>query len=108
VNDNLKKKLSELLGKVDSKVLEAKINQAVEMIKNGEHEEIINTLNKMDKDEVLEKISEMENLPKENLDALKNKIGLNLSGEELTSIQKKLNPEGKKIIDKMISTFKTK
>jgi hypothetical protein len=108
VNDNLKKKLSELLGKVDSKVLEAKINQAVEMIKSGKHEEIINTLNKMDKDEVMEKISEIENLPQENLDAIKSKVGSDLSGEGMTKLQEKLNPEGKKIFDKMISTFKSK
>lgn len=108
MNENLKKKLSELLGKVDSKVIEAKLNQAAEMIKNGEHEEIVKKLNNMDKQEILDKLSEIENLPKENLDALKNKIGLNLSGDDISKIQNKLGPDGKKIIEKMISTFKTK
>lgn len=108
MNENLKKKLSELLGKFDSKVVEAKINQAVEMIKNGEHEEIVKKLNNMDKDEILEKLSEIDNLPKENLEALKNKIGLDLSGEDISKIQSKLAPDGKKLIEKMISTFKTK
>jgi hypothetical protein len=106
VSDNLKNKLSELLGKVDGKVLEAKLNQAMEMIKNGEHEEIIKKLNNMDKNEILEKLSEIEKLPQNNVDSIKNKLAKDLSNEDISKLQSKLNPEGKKIIEKIISTFK--
>lgn len=104
----MKNKLSELLGKVDGKLLEAKLNQAMEMIKNGEHEEIIKKLNNMDKNEILEKLAEMEKLPQNNLEAIKNKVSNDISNEDISKLQKKLNPEGKKIIEKIITTFKGK
>jgi hypothetical protein len=104
----MKNKLSELFGKVDSKILEAKLNQAVDMLKNGEHEELIKKLNNMDKQEILDKLSEIEKLPKENLEALKSKFGNEISSNEISKIKGKLDSDGKKIIEKMISTFKTK
>lgn len=40
MKQDLRQKIAQLLEKVDSKVLEAKLNQTMEMIKNGQHEEI--------------------------------------------------------------------
>lgn len=108
MKENFKKKLSELFEKIDSKVLESKLNQAVEMIKNGKHEEIIEKLNKMDKKEILTKLEELENLPPETFNEIKDKIDLKTYEKDISNIGKKLNPEGKKIIEKMISTFNNK
>lgn len=105
MNENLKKKISELFGKIDTKVLETKLNQAMEMIKDGKHEEIVEKLNKMDKKEIFTKLEELKNLPPESIAAIKDKINLKIDNEDISKLENKLDPEGKKIIKKMISTF---
>jgi|BioPla2DNA2_1021312.scaffolds.fasta_scaffold07111_7 transcriptional regulator of aromatic amino acid metabolism len=79
MNDSFNKKLSELLGKMDEKILQAKISSALEMLNNGEYEEIAKKINKMDKDELIEKI--------DTFDESKLK-GLNINKEE---IKQKIN-----------------
>jgi hypothetical protein len=47
--NSINKKLADLLGKVDDKVLTAKINAAIDMLKNGDHDELAKKLSKVDK-----------------------------------------------------------
>lgn len=74
MNDSFNKKLSEFLGKMDERILQAKINSALEMLNNGEYEEIAKKINKMDKDELIEKLDSFD---------VSNLKGLNINKEEL-------------------------
>jgi len=57
---DINKKLSELFGKMDQKMLEKRINTAIEMLKNGDVDELSKKINKIDKNELLEKINEFD------------------------------------------------
>ena len=41
MSNSINKKLAELIGKVDDKVLQAKINAALDMLKNSNKEELM-------------------------------------------------------------------
>jgi uncharacterized protein (DUF2267 family) len=105
---DLRKKLSELLQKMDSKVVEAKLKQAVEMLKNGEHEDLAKKLSTMDKDDLLAKINELDNLNPDDLKRIQENVGSNVKNEDITAVQNKLNPEAKKLLEKIMSTLKIK
>lgn len=105
---DLKKVIGDMLGKIDNKVLETKLHQAIELIKKGDHDEIIKKFNNADKEELLAKLHEMEKLNPQELDVLREKIGSAIKKDELNSISNNLNTDGKKILEKIISTFKIK
>lgn len=105
---DLKKVLGDMLSKIDSKVLETKLSQAVEMIKKGDHDDIIKKFNNIDKEELLAKLHEIENLNPQELDSLRTKMASEIKKDDLDSISQKLGSDGKKIFEKIISTFKIK
>lgn len=106
MKQDFKKTISDFLGKVDNKVLEAKMQQALEMIKKGDHDEIIKKINTMDKEELSEKLNEFSNMKPEELEAFREKLGIQVKKEDITPISDKLGADGKKFLEKIISTFK--
>lgn len=99
--NGLNKKLADLLGKVDDKVLQAKLNAAVDMLKNGEGDELAKKLNKMDKDELLSKISEFDESKLKELNINKDEVKQKLDTLDLSSFQKMLGDHGEEIISKI-------
>ena len=57
---DLNKKLAEMLGKMDEKVLQAKLNAALDMLKKGKTEELAKKINKIDKNELMDKIRDFD------------------------------------------------
>lgn len=105
---DLKKMLGDMLSKIDSKVLETKLSQAVEMIKKGDHDELIKKFNNVDKEELMAKLQDLEKLSPQELDSLRAKMGNEIKKDDLDSISQKLGSDGKRMLEKIISTFKIK
>jgi hypothetical protein len=106
VKPDFKKTISDLLGKLDNKMLEAKMQQAIEMIKKGDHDEIIKKINTIDKDELSAKLNEFASMKPEEFEAFREKLGIQVKKEDITPISDKLGSDGKRILEKIISTFK--
>lgn len=100
------KKLAELLGKMDDKVLQAKINAAVDMLKNGDHEELSRKLSKVDKNEILAKLNEIDDDRIKELKLDKTELKQKMSSIDLDAVQKMLGENGPEIISKIKDIIK--
>lgn len=78
MNNIFNKKISELLGKMDEKMLQAKINAALDMLQNGDPEELAKKIKKLDKEEIMQKIDEYDKEKIKslniNIDEIKQKV----------------------------------
>lgn len=104
---DLKKMVSDFMEKVDKKVLEKKLNHASELIKSGKQKDLISMLNSLDKNDIIEKVKEFEKLPPEDIAKLKEKLQQTVNFEDIENIQNNLDPESKKLLEKIITTFKS-
>jgi exonuclease I len=102
----LNKKLSELLGKMDDKVLQAKLNSAFDMLKEGNNEELAKKLGKIDKNELLSKINELDDDKLKEMNLNKAEIKQKLGNVDLDSFQKLLGEQGPEIIGKIKDIIK--
>jgi len=100
------KKLSELLGKMDDKVLQAKINAAVDMLKNNNQEELSKKLKKVDKNEILAKLNEIDDEKLKELNLNKAELKQKLDSIDLDAVQKMLGENGPEIISKIKDIIK--
>jgi len=85
---DINKKLSELFGKMDQKMLEKRINTAIEMLKNGDVDELSKKINKIDK-----KLKEF-NI---NKDEIRQKI----TDADLSKLSQLLGEHGDEIVEKL-------
>jgi hypothetical protein len=104
--NSLGKKLSELIGKMDDKVLQAKLNSAFEMLKDGKNEEIAKKIGKIDKNELLSKINELDEGKLKEMNLNKADIKQKLSSVDLDAFQKMLGEQGPEIIGKIKDIIK--
>jgi len=100
------KKFSELFGKVDSKVLEAKLNSALELLKNGNEEEIASKLAKVDKKELLDKLNELDENKLKEMNIDKKEMQKKIKEIDLNSLQKMLGENGPEIVAKLKDIIK--
>ncbi|HHV28441.1 membrane trafficking protein [Acetivibrio mesophilus] len=98
---DINKKLSELFGKMDEKVLQKKINTAIEMLKNGDLDDLSKKLNKMDKNELLEKINEFDESKLKEFNIDKNEIRQKVTDADLSKLSQMLGENGDEIVDKL-------
>lgn len=95
------KKINDLLGKMDEKVVKKKLNTALNMINKGNSEELARKIKNVDKTELLEKIDEFDkekvNELDINLDEIRNKI----SDSDLSRISRLIGEQGDEIVDKI-------
>lgn len=101
MSNGINKKLSELLGKVDDKVLQAKINTAIEMLRNNNKDELMKKLRKLDKDEILAKLNEIDENKLKDLNLNKNELRQKLNDIDLDAVQKMLGEKGPEIVSKI-------
>ncbi|NLV35523.1 MAG: membrane trafficking protein [Clostridiaceae bacterium] len=101
MSSNLNKKLSELLGKMDDKVLQTKINAAVEMLKNGDSDDLAKKLNKVNKNELMSKLNEIDESRLKDLNLNKAELRQKMSSIDLDAVKKMLGENGPEIIDKI-------
>jgi len=97
----LNKKISEIIGKMDEKVLQAKLNAALDMLKNGNFDELAKKINKIDKNELMEKINEFDESKLRELNIDKQELRSRISDTDLANLQKLIGEHGDEIIKKI-------
>lgn len=95
------KKVAEIFGKMDEKVLKARLNAAVEMLQKGNPEELAKKINKSDKEELIGKINEMDKSSLESLNINKDELRQKISESDLQKLSQLIGERGDEIIDKL-------
>lgn len=106
MNEGFNKKLAEVLGRMDEKVLKSKLNAALEMLKKGDTEELAKKINKIDKEELLKKMNEFDETKFKDLKIDKNQIKQAVSGEDLDKLAQLLGEHGDEVIGKIKDIIK--
>lgn len=89
---------SKFKGKVDEKVLKAKLNNAFDLIKSGNMDDLIKKINKIDKDELLEKLNEFDQSKLNDMNIDKNEISKMINSVDLENFSKALGDNGEEIL----------
>ncbi len=100
MNDSLKNKLSSILGKVDDKVLEARLNAALDMLKNGNTEELVKKINSIDKNELAKKLNELDESKLKDLNLNLDEVKQKVSPSDLDKLSKMAGENGDEIMKK--------
>lgn len=95
------KKIAEMLGRMDDKVLQAKINAAVDMLKNSDKEELARKLGKVDKSELLSKLNELDEEKLKELNLNKEDLKQKMNSVDMEAVQKMLGDKGPEILNKI-------
>ena len=103
MGDIFSKKLADILGKMDEKVLEVKLNAALDMLKKGNTEELAKKINKVDKDELMTKINEFDETKLKELNINKTEIAKQVSDTDLRKLESMLGENGPEIVKKIKS-----
>lgn len=106
MSNGLNKKLADLLGKMDDKVLQTKINAAIDMLKDGNNEELAKKLNKVDKNELISKLNELDDNKLKEMNFNKADIKQKLNSIDMDAVQKLLGDQGPEIISKIKDIIK--
>lgn len=106
MNEGFNKKLAEMLGKMDEKVLQARLNAAMEMLKKGNTEELAKKINKIDKEELLKKMSEFDESKLKDLKINKDELKQKISGEDLDKLAALIGDQGDEVIKKIKDIIK--
>lgn len=106
MNSPFNKKLAEMLGKMDEKVLETKLNKALEMLKNGNPDDLAKKLNKIDKNELMSKINEFDDSRLKALNLDKDEIKQKVSDADLSKLSQLIGDQGDEIIKKIKDIIK--
>ncbi len=99
--NSFNKKLSDLIGRMDEKVLQTKLNKALDMLKNGDTDEIARKINKIDKDEFMEKINDFDTSRLDNLNIDKEELRKMMLGTDMVKLQELLGEKGDIILNKI-------
>ncbi|MDP4183008.1 MAG: membrane trafficking protein [Bacillota bacterium] len=103
MNNPLNKKLSEIFGKMDEKVLQARLNAALEMLQNGNTEELAKKINKADKDDLISKINNFDDSKLKELNINKEDLKQKLQEEDLSKLSALIGDRGDEIINRIKS-----
>ena len=106
MNDSISKKIAELMGKMDEKVLQAKLNAAIDMLKKGNTEELAKKINKLDKNELLEKLNELDDEKLKELNIDKEDIRKKVSEADFQKMARLLGENGDELISKIKDIIK--
>lgn len=98
MGDSLSKKLQELMG---DKVVQAKVNKAIEMLKNDNQDELAKKLAKIDRNELLEKVNEIDEEKLKSLKINKEEIKQKVSQKDLEKLEKLLGKDSDEIMKKV-------
>lgn len=106
MSNGLNKKLSDLLGKMDDKVLQAKLSAAMDMLKDGNSEDLAKKISKVDKNELLSKLNELDDSKLKEMNLNKSEMKQKLNSIDLSAVQKLLGEQGPEIINKIKDIIK--
>jgi len=106
MNDALSKKLAELMGKMDEKVLQAKLNAAIEMLKKGNPDDLAKKINKIDKEELMSKINEFDASKLKDMNINVNDVKQKVNEADLNKLSNLLGEHGDEIVQKIKDMIK--
>ncbi len=106
LNDAINKKLAELMGKMDEKVLKARINSALEMLQKGNTEDLVKKLENVDKKELLEKLDQLDEQKLKDLNINRNEMNSKIKASDMDKLSSMLGDEGKDLVDKIKALLK--
>jgi sulfur relay (sulfurtransferase) DsrF/TusC family protein len=101
MSNSINKKMAELLGKMDEKVLQAKLSATIDMLKKGDMDDLVKKINKMDKNELLSKINEVDEAKLKELKISKEEIKQKVNVNDLDNLAKLIGNNGDEIIKKI-------
>lgn len=104
--DAFNKKLAELLGKMDEKVLQAKLNAAMDMLQKGNTDDLVKKLNKMDKNEIVDKLNEIDDSKLKELNINKDEVKQKISNVDFEKMAQLIGEHGDEIIKKIKDIIK--
>lgn len=106
MSDIFNKKMAEILGKMDEKVLKAKLNAAIDMLKKGNAEELAKKINKSDKNELIEKINDFDESKLKDLNISKEDLKSKISDADLDQLAVLIGDRGDEIAAKIKDIIK--
>lgn len=106
MSDAFSKKLSELLGKMDDKVVQAKMNAALDMLQKGNTEELAKKINKMDKDDLMKKIDDFDMSKLQGLNINMDELKQRVSDADLNKLSQLIGENGDEIMKKIRDIIK--
>ena len=101
VKNLFNQKLSKLWGKMDSKILNSKINKSIEMLQNPDTKELETELKSIDTDELIKKIDEFDKSKIDELNLDKQDLKEKISKIDLKKVASLLGDKGDEIISKL-------
>ena len=106
MSNNFNKMFNDLVGKMDEKMLKAKINSALEKIKNGDTEELAKKINKINKDDFMQKLNEFDPSKLNDLKIDKDDLKKKVRGEDFEKMKNLIGEHGEEIIGKIRDIIK--
>lgn len=98
MSDLFGKKVAEILGRIDEKVLKAKLNNALEMLRSGDTEELAKQLGKIDKNELLSKIDQFDEARLKELNISKEELQEKIKDNDLDKLSQLIGEHGDVIV----------
>ena len=106
VMNGFNKKMNQMFGKMDERMMKMKINEALNMLKNGKQEELAKKLEKTDKKELLEKLKSVDSKTISDLNININEIKDKITEEDFKKMKNATDEDGKEIVDKIKNILK--
>lgn len=100
------KKIAELMGKMDEKVVQTKLNTALDMLRKGDTDELARKINKMDKNELLSKIDEFDKEKLKDLNINTEEMKKKITDADLQKLSTLIGDRGDEIINKIKDIIK--
>lgn len=108
MKDAFNKKLSEMVGKMDEKVLQARLNAAMDMLKKGNTDELAKKISKVDKEELLSKIDELDTSKINDMNIDMNEVKQKINAADFDKLSKLIGEHGDEIVNKLKSLLEKK
>ena len=104
MGDSLSKKLQELMS---DKMLQSKVNKAIEMLKKEDVEELQKKIENIDKEELMKKINEIDSDKIKDIKLNKDEIKSKISKRELHKLENMLGKDSDAIMKKVNDFLKS-
>lgn len=106
MNNMFNKKIAEMLSKMDEKVLQAKLNTALEMLKNGDTDDLVKKINKVDKEELISKMKEFDGSKIKDMNINIDEVKRKVTSEDLEKLSTLIGEHGDEIVKKIKDIIK--
>lgn len=98
MGDSLNKKLQELLS---DKMVQSKVNKAIDMLKKDDNDDLAKKLAKVDKADLMNKVNEFDEEKIKNLKIDKDEIKKKITKKDLDKLEKILGKDSEAIMKKV-------